>query len=233
MRITILQPGYLPWLGFFDQMRRSHRFVIYDDVQYTRRDWRSRNRIKTRAGAQWLSVPVINRGRYTQLINEAEIDYSQDWTRKHLGAIKASYAPAPFFSHYYSELAELYAAQPRLLVDLDLAIIAACARWLGISTPIVRSSQLAARGASSERLVNICRELGASEYLTGDAARAYLDEALFRDKGVKIEYHGYHHPRYRQLHGDFIPYMSIIDLLFNHGPASLEVLSAPACDGAV
>jgi len=225
MRIAILQPGYLPWLGFFDQMRRCDRFVIYDDVQYTRRDWRSRNRIKTRDGAQWLTVPVVSRGRYHQLINETEIDYSQNWVRKHLGAIQASYAQATFFDKYYPGLAEIMNSSPRRLLDLDIAIIRLCADWLGIATELLFSSDLNVEGASSERLVNICRRLGANRYLTGDAARDYLDEALFAAAEVEVEYHGYEHPCYRQLHGEFIPYLSVIDLRFNNGPESLAILS--------
>ncbi|MEW6734937.1 MAG: WbqC family protein [Acidobacteriota bacterium] len=225
MRIVILQPGYLPWLGFFDQLYRCDRFVIYDDVQYTRRDWRSRNRIKTPAGAHWLTVPVINRGRYQQLINKAEIDYSQDWVHKHLGSLKANYIHAPFFQHYYAGLVASLAARPERLLDLNIALIKTCADWLGINTPLILASELQVEGSSSLRLLNICQRLGAGNYLTGDAARDYLDEKLFTSAGVNIEYHGYQHPYYRQLHGSFIPYLSIIDLLFNHGPESLAILT--------
>jgi len=225
MRIAILQPGYLPWLGFFDQLRRSDCFVIYDDVQYTRRDWRSRNRIKTRTGPQWLTVPIVNRGRFLQLINEAEIDYGQDWVHKHLGAVRSNYARAPFFEEYFPELTSILEARPQRLVELDLDIIRFCAKWLEIETPILLASQLMVDGTSSDRLLNICNRLGALYYLTGDAARGYLDESLFAEAGITVEYHNYRHPQYKQLHGPFVPYLSIIDLLFNHGPDSLRILS--------
>lgn len=224
MRIVVLQPGYLPWLGFFDQMQRADRFIIYDDVQYTRRDWRSRNRIKSAIGAQWLTVPVINRGRFSQLINEAEIDYSQDWLRKHLGSIRASYQRAPYFADYYEPLATIMTSQPKLLLDLDLAIIQACNQWLGITTPIMLASELKVGGQSSERLFDICQKLAASHYLTGNSASDYLDVPMFTSAGIEVEYHHYQHPHYPQLYGEFIPYLSIIDLLFNCGRDSFKIL---------
>jgi hypothetical protein len=225
MRIVILQPGYLPWLGFFDQLRRCDCFVIYDDVQYTHRDWRSRNRIKTRSGAQWLTVPVLSRGRRYQLINETEIDYDQPWVRKHTGAIEVNYAEAEFFSCYFAELKEALCSRPRYLLELDMTIIRLCAAWLGIKTPMLYASQISVTGKSSERLLHICQHLGADHYLTGDSARDYLDEDSFRQAGITMEYHNYQHPVYKQLYGAFIPYMSIIDLFFNHGPASLAILA--------
>lgn len=225
MKIVILQPGYLPWLGFFDQLRRSDLFVIYDDVQYTKRDWRSRNRIKTQQGEHWLTVPVINSGRYKQLINEAEIDYSQNWTHKHLSTITSAYKNAPFFEKYYPKLAETLNAKPKYLLNLDIDIINLCASWLAIKTPLVLSSSLNVTGSSTERLVHICQKLNATHYLTGDAAQAYLDLSLFDQAAITVDYHGYQHPYYQQLYPPFIPYMSVIDLIFNHGDDSLSILS--------
>ncbi|MBL8150702.1 MAG: WbqC family protein [Blastocatellia bacterium] len=225
MRIVILQPGYIPWLGFFDQLHRADIFVVYDDVQYTRRDWRSRNRIKAHSGEHWLSVPVKNHGKFDQLIKDAEIDYSQKWTRKHLGAISTYYKQAPFFEEYFPQLESLLNSSPKLLLELDLQLIKECAQWLGITTPLVLASTLNAEGRSSERLISICKKLAATDYLTGKAAQSYLDEKLFSEAGITVEYHEYAHPRYRQLHGEFIPYMSVIDLLFNHGLESLPILT--------
>ncbi len=225
MQIVILQPGYLPWLGFFDQLRRCDCFVIYDDVQYTKRDWRSRNRIKTKQGELFLTVPVINSGRYKQLINEAEIDYSQNWVHKHLSTITSAYKNAPFFDQYYPALAETLNVKPKYLLELDINIIKLCANWLSIKTPLVFSSTLNVSGSSTERLVSICQKLNATHYLTGDAAQAYLDLSLFEQAGISVEYHGYQHPYYQQLYPPFIPYMSVIDLIFNHGDDSFAILS--------
>ncbi|MBI4851641.1 MAG: WbqC family protein [Acidobacteria bacterium] len=225
MRVVILQPGYLPWLGFFDQLRRADCFVIYDDVQYTRRDWRNRNRIKTKSGEIYLTVPIINRGRFHQLIKDAEIDYSQNWTYKHLTTISTSYKRAPFFENYYPALVSILSSKPKYLIDLNIQIIQTCANWLAIKTPIIFSSNLNASGSSTLRLVNICKELKADSYLTGDAASAYLDKTLFDKANIKLEYHGYKHPIYNQLYPPFLPYMSIIDLLFSQGDDSLAILS--------
>lgn len=225
MRIAILQPGYLPWLGFFDQLWHSDRFVIYDDVQYTRRDWRSRNRIKTPKGELWLSVPIVNRGRFHQLINEAEIDYSQNWTHKHLSTIKNSYHRTPYFEKYYPKLADVFNLKPKYLLELDMALIHICAEWLNINTEIIFSSKLNISGNSTERLVNICQHLKATHYLTGNAAKDYLDESMFSKANIELEYHDYKHPFYKQLYPPFIPYLSIVDLLFNHGQDSLAILT--------
>jgi len=225
MRIVILQPGYLPWLGFFDQLHRADCFVIYDDVQYTRRDWRNRNRIKTQSGEKYLTIPIINRGRFEQLIKEAEIDYSQNWIHKHLATILTSYKRSSFFENYYPTLVEILNSKPKYLLELNIQIISACANWLAIKTPLIFSSNLEVSGSSTLRLVNICQQLKATHYLTGDAASSYLDNNLFDQAGIKIEYHGYKHPFYKQLYPPFIPYMSIIDLLFNHGDESLAILS--------
>ncbi|MBX7222983.1 MAG: WbqC family protein [Blastocatellia bacterium] len=227
MKVAILQPGYLPWLGFFDQLARVDTFVLYDDVQFTRRDWRSRNRIKTPGvgeGWQWLSVPVKNRGNYHSLIHEIEVDYEQNWVRKHLGAIKAHYGKAPFFKTYFGELEALLEARPARLVDLDVSITRRCAEWLGIATPMVFSSTLTATGESTARLVAICRELGATSYLSGNAAQDYLDESLFAAVGISVEWQNYVHPTYQQQGGDFLPFMCILDLLLNCGPESLGML---------
>ena len=225
MRIAILQPGYLPWLGFFDQLWRSDRFVIYDDVQYTRRDWRSRNRIKTPKGELWLSVPIVNRGRFHQLINEAEIDYSQNWTHKHLGTITNSYHRTPYFEKYYPKLAEVFNLKPKYLLELDMSLIHICADWLNINAEIIFSSKLNISGNSTERLVKICQHLKATHYLTGNAAKDYLDESMFSKANIELEYHDYKHPFYKQLYPPFIPYLSIVDLLFNHGQDSLAILT--------
>lgn len=225
MRVVILQPGYLPWLGFFDQLKKADCFVIYDDVQYTRRDWRNRNYIKTPTGSHPLIVPVLNHGRTHQLIKEAEIDYTQHWVNKHLKAILNSYKHAPFFENYYPKLAEILNSKHRFLVDLDVEIIQFCAKWLGINTPMLFSSKINIPGKSTERLVNICQNLKATKYLTGDAASSYIDESMFIQAGIALEFHGYKHPVYKQINGSFVSHLSIIDLLFNHGDDSLAILS--------
>lgn len=221
---VVLQPGYLPWLGFFDQMLRSDIFVYYDDVQFDKHGWRNRNRIKSPAGPLWLTVPVRSGGRHGQAILDAEIDNRTPWARKHLAAIAQNYARAPFLGHYLPELEALLMQPWHLLVDLDMALAALLCEWLGIQRTIARASQLDIGGDKSERLLNICRHFGAERYLSGDAARGYLDTGLFSRAGVAVEWQNYLHPSYRQLHGEFQPYLSALDLMLNMGPESLSVL---------
>jgi hypothetical protein len=222
--VAILQPGYLPWLGFFDQLRRCDVFVYYDDVQFDKHGWRNRNRIKSPAGSLWLTVPVLTGGRQGQAIMDAEIDDRVPWQRKHLASIAQNYARAPYLSDYLDELEEVLKRPWKRLVDLDIAVAALMSGWLGIRRTIARSSELDIGGDQSERLLNICRHFGARRYLSGDSARNYLDLALFRHSGISVEWQNYGHPRYPQLHGDFLPYMSALDLVLNMGPKSLSVL---------
>jgi hypothetical protein len=216
--VVVLQPGYLPWLGFFDQLQRADVFVYYDDVQYDKHGWRNRNRIKTQNGAQWLTVPVRHGGgNGFPRILDVEIDNRTPWARKHLASVRQAYARAPFLDRYIPELEELLQRGWERLVDLDIACAALMAQWLGMRPRIERSSTLGISGERSARLVNICARFGASKYVSGDAAAAYLDLEVFRQHGIDVEWQHYTHPTYAQLHGDFIPYLSAVDLLLNCG----------------
>lgn len=222
--IAILQPGYVPWLGFFDQVLRSDVFVIYDDVQFDKQGWRNRNRIKSANGVQWLTVPVLHRGRSAQLIPEVEINNSVPWGRKHLAAIRQCYAKAPFLDQYATEIEQVLAGPWTHLIDLDREFVGRMCSWLGVRGELVRSSELGIRGDRTERLVKICKALEASRYLTGDAARSYLDPTEFEKNGIRVEFQNYQHPTYPQLHGDFVPYLSALDLLLNCGDESARIL---------
>jgi hypothetical protein len=222
--LVVLQPGYLPWLGFFNQMARADVFVYYDDVQYDKHGWRNRNRIKTQSGPQWLTVPVLHHGRGMPSILEAEIDRRRPWARKHVASLRQAYARAPLAAPYLPELEELLCRPWERLVDLDMALVAVMCRWFGLSRRIERSSQLGIPGEQSERLVRICQHFGARTYLSGSAARVYLDTALFERNGIAVEWQDYVHPVYPQLHGAFVPYLSAIDLILNCGEESLSVL---------
>jgi len=214
---VVLQPGYLPWLGFFDQMRRADTFVYYDDVQYDAHGWRNRNRIKTQNGPMWLTVPVRHRGQGSPKILDVDIDNRTPWPRKHLMSLRQAYARAPFADRCLPALEELLHRKWERLVDLDIACAALLAEWLGVRRRVERSSALGIGGDRSERLVNICRHVGASQYLSGDAARSYLDVPLFERHGVRVEWQQYVHPTYPQLHGEFVPYLSALDLVLNCG----------------
>lgn len=226
--LVILQPGYLPWLGFFDQMRRSDVFVYYDDVQYDKHGWRNRNRIKTASGPQWLTVPVLHSGRGLPSIADVEIDTRTPWVRKHLASIRQAYAAAPFLSRYMPELEELLGRRWERLVDLDLALVDLISRWLGLERQVARSSELGIAGERSERLLRICQHFGAKSYLSGDSAKDYLDVGLFERNGIQVAWQRFLHPTYPQLHGEFVPYLSAIDLILNCGDRSLAVLEGHA-----
>ena len=216
--VVVLQPGYLPWLGFFDQLRRADVFVYYDDVQYDKHGWRNRNRIKTQSGAQWLTVPVRHGGGggFPRIL-DVDIDNRTPWARKHISSVKQAYARAPFLARHLPALEELLHRKWERLVDLDLACASLIAGWFGLDRRIERSSALGIGGDRTERLVNICCHFGASRYVSGDAARTYLDVEAFGACGISVEWQSYQHPTYPQLHGDFVPYLSAVDLLLNCG----------------
>jgi hypothetical protein len=226
LRIAILQPGYLPWEGFFEQMDRVDRFILLDDVLYTRRDWRSRNRILAGNGPMWLTVPVKSRAggisAVRSPIQRIEIDNAQNWVRRHLRSIELAYARAPHFDRYIDELREVYAERYRLLVDLDEALRERICGWLGIATPVLRSSCLPTDAVKAERIVALCKSVGATHFYSGAAAVAYLDAARFADSGIELSFQDYHPRPYPQLHADsFVSHLSVLDLLFNLGQESL------------
>jgi hypothetical protein len=227
MRIGILQPGYLPWLGFFEQMYRTDVFVLYDDVQYDKEGWRNRNRIKGANGALWLTVPVHVKLSDHPLISEVRIDNKANWRKKHLMSLKMNYAKAPFFSKYIGIFEEAFSREWDYLVDIDMYFILKLSDCLGLGNKkIVRSSELNVEGDRIERLINICKMFDADVFYEGASGKDYLDSHYFSEQGITIEYQDYFHPVYKQLYGDFIPYLSLVDLLFNHGDESLAILTA-------
>jgi len=226
MRIAVLQPGYLPWLGFFDQEMSVDTFVIYDDVQFDRRGWRNRNRVKSTDGWAWLSVPVIQKGKYEQKVNEVLIDNERPWKKKHLGTIESFYKKAPYFEPLYPQLAQIIERDWQYLWELDLALIGWLNEIIGIETPLKLASTLEVEGTKSKRLLNICRKLGADEYYSGAAARHYLELDLFRENGIDVFYQEYDHPKYPQLHGDFVTHLSALDLVMITAPESGRIIKS-------
>ena len=226
--LAVLQPGYLPWLGFFDQLLRSDVFVVYDDVQFDKHGWRNRNRVKSPAGPVWLTVPVLHKGLGWQKITDVQINNETTWGRKHLNTVRQLYARAPYLDRYYPELESILSRRWERLADLDLELIHKMAEWLGIRRTIVLSSSLGIGGDRCERLLNMCTHFGAGRYLSGSAARDYLDVEMFAAKGIVVEWQDYQHPTYPQQHGEFTPYLSAIDLLFNCGEESTRVIAERA-----
>ncbi len=225
MIIGILQPGYLPWLGFFEQMHRSDIFVLYDDVQYDKNGWRNRNKIKTFTGAQWLTVPVLIKFTEHTLIHEVRINNDVNWRKKHLLSIRQSYSRAPYYHRYSYIFEEAYEKDWEYLIDLDMYFINKLAEVIGIDPrKMVRSSTLGVTGARIERLINICKKFNADIFYEGASGKYYIGEDSFSKEGIKVIFQDYQHPTYDQLYGGFVPYLSVIDLLFNHGDKSLSVL---------
>jgi hypothetical protein len=221
MKCVILQPSYIPWRGYFHQILKSDIFVFYDDVQYDKRGWRNRNKIKTGQGTTWLTIPVHSKG--VQLdhtpINQIQIDWEQPWHQSHLKSLKFNYAKAPFFNEYIDLIAGHYNQTPTLLVDFIIPLTIDLARTIGISsTKFVRSSELQVTGTKTDRLIEILTRLGADHYISGPSANAYIEEEKFRDHGITLEYMNYDYPEYPQLYPPFDPRVSILDLLFMVGP---------------
>jgi hypothetical protein len=230
--LVVLQPGYLPWLGFFDQMIRSEIFVYYDDVQFDKHGWRNRNRIKAPSGqAHWLTVPVRHSGLGWPRVLDVEIDHRRAWARKHVGTIRQFYSEAPFLRRYLPELEEMLQRRWQRLVDLDLAVTEMICRWLSIERRTARSSELGIGGERSERLLALCRHFGADRYVSGNAALGYLDTSLFARNGIAVEWQDYVHPVYPQQHGAFLPHLSVVDLLMNCGDESAAIImhAKPTC----
>jgi WbqC-like protein family len=222
--VAILQPGFLPWLGFFDQMIRCDVFVYYDDVQFDKHGWRNRNRIKGPSGPQWVTVPILHSGRQGQRILDTEIDNSKNWGRKILATIRQNYALAPYLASYLPEFERLLEQPWRYLADLDVAAADLMCRWFDIERPVFRSSRLGIEGGKSSRLLAICQHFSATKYLSGNAGQAYLDGRLFETAGIAVEWQNYSHPAYPQLHGNFISHLSALDMVFNTGPLSISIL---------
>ena len=220
MNCVILQPSYIPWRGYFDQIHKADVFVFYDDVQYDKHGWRNRNRVKTAQGAKWLTIPVHSKGNvvHQTLINEIHISWNEDWTARHWMTIKQSYSKAPYFNQYAPLLEEFYQRRSELLADFTIDLTVALARALGIQhTRFVRSSSLEAHGAKTDRLVSILTQLGTTHYISGPSAKDYLEEDRLEATGISLEYMVYDYPEYPQLYPPFDPQVSIVDLLFMTG----------------
>lgn len=227
-RVAITQSNYIPWRGYFDLIASVDEFILYDDMQYTRRDWRNRNKIKTGQGTCWLTIPVEVKGKYFQKIKDTKVS-DRDWYKSHWQTLSQNYKRARYYAEIAAWLEPLYLAENQdMLSNINYTFIAAICRYLGINTTISQSSQYQLIDGKTERLVDICRQAGAGLYVSGPAAKDYLDVALFEQQGIDVgwaDYDGY--PVYPQQWGGFEPFVSILDLLFNCGPESLLYMKKP------
>lgn len=226
MIVSINQPAYLPWLGYFHRIGASDVHIILDHVQYEKNSFTNRNKIRTSTGWAWLTVPVRIGGKFGTAIHELDIDNSQGWRRKHLETLQQNYSRAPHFAEHQAFFAELYRREWTKLSDLCQEITRYLLGALNISTRLLLSSQMEARGHKDELVLNLCQEVGADVYLSGALGKNYLREPLLTAAGIAVQYQDYVHPTYAQAYPKFEPLMAAIDLLFNCGPTSSQILMA-------
>ena len=222
-KIIITQSNYIPWKGFFNAMHQVDKIVLYDDMQFTKRDWRNRNLIKTPNGLKWLTIPVEVKGKFHQKINETIIS-DKDWNRNHLNLLKENYKKADSYKEVIDWVEVLYEnCQFELLSEVNEYFIKNINIYLGINTEILRSESFSLKEGKTERLIGICKDLNAKEYYSGPAAQNYMEEELFEKASIKLNYFDYSdYKEYPQLHGDFVHGVSILDLIFNLGEKSIE-----------
>ena len=228
MILSVHQPQYLPWLGYFHKIAQSDCFVFLDNVQYKEREFQNRNKIRTQKGWAWLSVPVVSGEQRQQKINKVRIDNEMPWQRKHWGSLKTAYSSAVYFKEYAVFLEEVYSKKWEWFLDLNVHIISFILKELSITTPISFGSDLKITTTKTQRIIDICKKLNADTYLSGIGAKEYLEEGLFEENGIALRYQDFQHPVYRQQFmaesKDFISHLSAVDLLFNQGPKAREIL---------
>ncbi len=208
MIVTIHQPNFAPWTGFFDKMRQAEVFVLLDTVPFSKGSYQNRVQIQ---GGQWLTVPVLTKGRTGQLTSAVEVNEVRPWRAEHLKTVQAVYGRAPYAADVLGLLEETYAAGHTLLADLCCDLLGRITGYLGWEVPLVRASALAARGSSSALLAEIVAETGGDTYLSGPSGRDYLDESLFADRGIEVTYHSFTPVPYDQGGREFEPRLSILD----------------------
>ena len=224
MIVAVHQPQFLPWLGYFHKILIADAFCLLDNVQFKKNEWQNRNRIKTIQGWQWLTVPV--KYRFSEKINEVEINDAVNWRRKHLESLKYNYRKAPFYHDYVGVLENAYGMEWESISVLNCYLIENVRHALGIQNrPMARSSQMVGLSEDpTQRLVDICRAMGGDTYLSGADGPRYMDMETFRENGIDVMVQDFQHPVYPQQHGEFQSHLSIIDLLFNCGPRSAEII---------
>jgi hypothetical protein len=228
MIVTILQPSYIPWRGYFHQIARSDLFIFYDDVQYDKHGWRNRNRIKTPSGARWLTIPVHSAGNVVQEIpiNQIQVDWRKNWPESHFQLIAESYKDAPFFKKYRDLIKCFYSEKPVLLAEFTIQTTISLARELGIThTAFMSSSAIPGlTGKKTDRLIQILKHVHATHYISGPSAQSYIEEEKFSEAGITIEYMTYNYREYPQLYPPFDPQVSILDLMFMTGDQALSYI---------
>ena len=225
MLVSINQPAYLPWLGYFDRIARSDLHIVLDHVQFEKNSFTNRNRVRTSAGWCWLTLPVKTKGRFGNLpIRDLELA-DQRWRTKHWATLRQSYSRTEFFDQFAEELQNIFQRDWHRFTPLVRELTRMQLRWFDISTPIAFSSEMCVGGTKTELILELCRAVGADHYLSGPLGRSYLQEDQLAAAGIVVSYHDYEHPQYHQLQGGFEPYMAAVDLLFNCGFEGRQLLA--------
>jgi hypothetical protein len=227
VKAVIMQPTYLPWLGYFDLIDQADTFVFLDSVQFEKQSWQQRNKLRTTKGLEWITVPVLIKGRFGQLIKDVEIN-PLNFPDKHIKQIKQNYSRTPSFKAYFDELSDVLtiAAKDLSLCNLNIAMIKWLSSQLSVSARFIRSSELGLSGKRTQLLISILKSIHANTYLSPLGSWEYLKEEwrLFRENGIEVEFQGYFHPQYRQIYNPFVPNASAIDLLLNEGEQSGAII---------
>ena len=225
MKVAIMQPTYIPWIGYFALMESVDIFIILDTVQFSKRSWQQRNQIKTESGPKWLTVPVFSKGKRDQLISNVEIDYSGKFPENHINMITQNYIKSEFFNNYSEDFFNIFRKKHQHLSSLSIDFILLIKDLLNIETTIKYSSDFLTSGTKDELLAELCHHNGASEYISPPGSRVYLDDSdSFIRRNIKVKYFDYKQIKYNQLYGGFVEKMSVIDLLLNSGSESKKTL---------
>jgi len=224
MKVAIHQPQYLPWLGYLDKLDSADVFILLDTVQFKKHEWQNRNRIRTKDkdGWQWLTVPIVD--RFPERIDRVEINVRTDWQRKHCQTLRLNYAKAPHWEPLGPQLLALLEHPWTRICDLNVAVLELLCRHLGVTTPRILASTLPAREEQTGRLIDLCKAVGGTEYLAGQAGSSYMDLGQFAEAAITVQAQAYQHPQYPQRYAPFVSHLAVIDLLFNCGPESLTIL---------
>lgn len=222
--LTAHQNVYLPWLGLFHKIALADTFCSFDQVQYLPKDWNNRNKIKTAMGPIWLTVPVHSHGHRDKPLSEIEIDNTKPWAKKHWRSLELNYSKAPFFDEYAGFFEEIYGREWTHLAQLNDVMLRSFLNMLEIEVDFTRASDHDFQGTGSDLVLDMCKTLGADRYIFGALGRDYADVDAFTEAGIKVAFQDYRHPTYPQFYGEFESHLSIVDLLFNCGPDSYEIL---------
>ncbi len=228
-KIIVTQSNYIPWKGYFDMINFADEFILYDEVQYTRRDWRNRNKIKTPNGTLWLTIPVDVKGKYLQKIKDTRVMTDENWRETHWKTILMNYAHAPHFKTYKDAFEPLYRDTSEVYLSMiNYTFLETVNKILGITTPMRWSYEIPKNTTDrNERLIELCKAFGATDFYNGPTSKGYMDEELFRKNGINAHYLNYSgYKPYNQMYGEFDPAVSVLDLIFNEGPNATKYMKS-------